>query len=134
MHQHDRRGTPRARSLRKQATRAEQIVWRWLRDRRFGGWKFRRQYPIGLFIADFYCDRLKLVIELDGSGHQYRAEYDSRRTADLTRMGISVVRISNEVVRRSPDAAGDAIIAAILERLPLTRRFAARSPEGEGSR
>jgi len=119
--------------MRKSPTRSEAIVWRWLRDRRFGGWKFRRQYPIGPYIADFYCDRLSLVIELDGSGHEFKVDYDSERTSYLSNLGMQVVRIANKQVRRDPDAAADTIIAAILSRIPLTRRFAAPSPKGEGS-
>jgi len=107
-------------------------VWRWLRDRRFGNWKFRRQYPIGPFVADFYCDALRLVVELDGMSHDFSSDYDSRRTRYLTKLGIEVVRVSNLQVLRQPDSAADTIIAAILLRLPLTRRFAPPSPQGEG--
>src|SRR5713101_722536 len=120
--------------MRKSATRSEAIVWRWLRDRRFGRWKFRRQYPIGAYIADFYCDQLKLVIELDGSGHVFKVDYHNERTSFFARLGVQVVRIANKQVRRDPDAAADTIIAAILLRIPLTRRFAAPSPKGEGYR
>ncbi len=119
--------------MRKSATRSEAIVWRWLRDRRFGRWKFRRQYPIGPYIADFYCHHLKLVIELDGSGHEFKVDYDDERTSYLSDLGMQVVRIANRQLRRDPDAAADTIIAAILSRIPLTRRFAAPSPQGEGT-
>jgi YD repeat-containing protein len=78
VHEHDQ-NTERARALRKESTLTEEIVWRWLRNRRFGDWKFRRQYPIGPYIADFYCDALKLVIEIDGETHDYSFEYDERR-------------------------------------------------------
>ncbi|HEX9406554.1 MAG TPA: endonuclease domain-containing protein [Thermoanaerobaculia bacterium] len=122
----------RARDLRKYSTRAERIVWRWLRDRRFGGWKSRRQYPIGRYIADFYCDPLKLVIELDGSGHALKVAYDEERTRYLAALGIYVVRLLNMKVLSEPNAAADTIIAAILLRRPPTRRFAAPSPQGEG--
>ena len=132
MHKHSGVGTERARELRKGSTRAERIVWRWLRDRRFGGWKFRRQYPIGRFIADFYCDPLKVVIELDGSGHDFKVDYDAERTRFLARVGVQVIRISNVQVLREPDAVADTIISAILSRLPLTRPFGPPSPEGEG--
>ena len=132
VHEHSDVGTQRARELRKQSTRAERIVWRWFRDRRFGGWKFRRQYPIGPFIADFYCDALKLVVEIDGSGHLWRWYYDEARMKYLRHVGIAVVRISNVQVCREPDAAADTIISAILSRLPLTWPFGPPSPEGEG--
>ena len=132
MHKHSGVALDRAREMRKRSTRAERIVWRWLRDRRFGGWKFRRQYPIGPFIADFYCDQLKLIVELDGQGHAFEMKYDQERTSFLNKLGIKVVRIANQLVLHEADAAADTIIAAILLRRPLTRRFAAPSPEGEG--
>ena len=56
----------RARELRASSTPAEQALWKLLRDRRLQGIKFRRQSPLGIFVADFYCPELKLVIELDG--------------------------------------------------------------------
>jgi len=49
--------------MRKAPTRSEDRVWSWLRDRRFGGYKFRRQHPVGDYIVDFYCSELKLAIE-----------------------------------------------------------------------
>jgi very-short-patch-repair endonuclease len=103
-------------------------VWRWLRDRRFGNWKFRRQYPVGRFIADFYCDPLKLVIEIDGLAHAYRFARDSARTRYLGKIGIQVVRIANQQVLQEPVSDAEAIVAAILVRLPHTRRSAAPSP------
>jgi len=118
VHRHDSLGTQRARNLRRKDTLPERIVWRWLRDRRFGGWKFRRQDPIGPFIADFYCDPLRLIVEIDGTGHQFTAESDKMRTSYLRRLDIDVVRITNTQVLRDPDSAGQIIIAAIVSRLP----------------
>jgi len=132
VHEYRKGGREVARAFRKTPTRTERIVWRWLRDRRFGNWKFRRQYPIEPFIVDFYCDALKLVVEIDGPSHEFTADYDAARTRYLEKLGMLVVRISNFKVRREQLAAADTIIAAILLRLPLTRRFAAPSPEGEG--
>ena len=63
--------TNRARTLRKHSTPEEMRVWRWLRDRRFTGLKFRRQKPLGNSIADFYCAEIGLVIELDGRGTKH---------------------------------------------------------------
>ena len=59
----------RARELRRTQTDAEKILCRYLRNRNFQGYKFRRQYPVGRYIADFACIPLKLIIELDGSQH-----------------------------------------------------------------
>jgi very-short-patch-repair endonuclease len=87
--------------MRRFATREEGLIWYCLRSRKFGGYKFRRQEPIGPFIADFYCAELKLVIEMDGEHHGSRAmhDYDSARTEELNRRGISVVRIRNRDLR-----------------------------------
>ncbi len=89
---------PRARSLRKDMTDAERQVWYALRDRRFAGWKFRRQVPFDQYILDFVCFDAKLVIEVDGGQHDQRAEYDARRTAHLERCGFTVLRFWNNEV------------------------------------
>ena len=85
-------------SLRNNLTPAEATLWRALRGKGAGGWKFRRQQGIGPFILDFYCPELRLCIELDGSVHDYSYEYDQRRTAYLAAQGIRVVRFRNEQV------------------------------------
>ncbi|MGZ7031059.1 MAG: endonuclease domain-containing protein, partial [Thermoanaerobaculia bacterium] len=112
----------RARDLRRSSTREERIVWRWLGDRRLRGVKFRRQHPILNFIADFYCDELKLVVEVDGPGHETTAQdvYDVRRSCDLSKLGVSIVRVRNEDVRKDPDSTAAALIAMI-ERLRSER-------------
>jgi very-short-patch-repair endonuclease len=58
-----------ARQLRKKETWAEKLVWRWLRDRRFSSYKFRRQHPLGDYSLDFFCEEAELAIELDGGQH-----------------------------------------------------------------
>jgi len=58
-----------ARALRKKETWAEKLLWRWLRDRRFAGYKFRRQPPEGIYYLDDFCKEASLAIELDGFGH-----------------------------------------------------------------
>jgi very-short-patch-repair endonuclease len=79
-------------------TDAEHQVWRQLRDRRFRSLKFRRQYPIGPYFADFACPALKLVVELDGGQHAERAEPDQRRSEYLARHGFVVFRVWNNDV------------------------------------
>ena len=86
----------RARSLRRSQTDSEGRLWGELRSRRLGGWKWRRQAPIGPFIADFYCPAARLVVELDGSQHLDQAEYDARRTRYLHRLGLTVIRFSSD--------------------------------------
>ena len=89
-----------ARFLRRNQTDAEQALWHTLRGRRFEGCKFRRQYPIGPFIADFACISHRLVIELDGGQHAARAS-DARRDAYLAREGWRVLRFWNNDVLRN---------------------------------
>ena len=89
-----------AQALRKNMTLAEKILWKELRNRKFSGLKFRRQHPIGQFIADFYCPGKGLVIELDGGIHKLeeRIEKDLNRTAELDRLGLIVIRFTNDDV------------------------------------
>jgi very-short-patch-repair endonuclease len=76
-----------ARKLRRDATDAEQLLWRAMREK-LPDWKFRRQHPIGTRIADFVCPAAKLVIELDGGRHADHAEDDAARTAELGHTAI----------------------------------------------
>ena len=68
-----------ARELRRSQTDAEELLWGLLRNRRLGGYKFRRQQVLGHFILDFYCPQVRLAIELDGGGHAEpsQSRYDS---------------------------------------------------------
>lgn len=86
-----------ARSLRKQPTQAEQILWERLRDGKLNGIKFRRQHPFEGFILDFYCDELRLAIEVDGEIHltKENLHYDKLRTEYLYEFGIAVLRFKN---------------------------------------
>ena len=71
----------RARALRKKSTWAEKLMWRWLRDRRFSSYKFRRQHPLGGYNPDFFCEEGRVAVELDGSGHGFplRQVHDAER-------------------------------------------------------
>src|SRR5262245_44390994 len=101
----------RRRELRAASTDAEAAMWRRLKAKRFGGYKFRRQHPCGPYILDFYCPRARLAIELDGGQHfTLEAQaYDERRTAFLCRHGISVLRFPTDLVFREPQAVIDVI-------------------------
>ena len=83
-----------ARDLRKRETWAEKIVWRWLRDRRFSRYKFRRQHPIGPYCLDFYCEEASLNIELDGGQHA-GSPRDAARDRMLRQAGFRVLRFWN---------------------------------------
>ena len=85
-------------ALRKNMTPAEALLWRALKGRGAGGLKFRRQQGIGPYILDFYCPERQLGIELDGSSHNHKYEYDEQRTAYFRKQGIRIIRFSNEQV------------------------------------
>ena len=112
----------RARELRRDGSRAEKICWELLRDRRLGKVKFRRQHPIGPYVADFACISRKLVIEVDGDHHAFQVGADARRTAFLEAHGWRVVRFwANEVVG-NPEGIWRTIsllIAPLTQPLPL---------------
>jgi very-short-patch-repair endonuclease len=90
------------RRLRKRQTKAERLLWECLRAKRLNGMKFRRQHPLGRYIADFYCPEAHLVIELDGKIHQIKdqKEYDGSRQEVIGMRGIRVLRIKNEEIEQ----------------------------------
>ena len=102
-------------SLRNHATSAESALWRVLKSRNVNGLKFRRQQGIGPYVLDFYCAELKLCVELDGSSHDYKYEYDERRTMFLSQQGIRVIRFRNEMVWTNLDYIMSEIIAVAKE-------------------
>jgi len=85
----------RARKLRKESTPAERLLWSALRNASFAGLKFRRQHPIGFYVADFCCQEEKLVIELDGDSHDFSERKDKERTEALNDEGYRVIRFAN---------------------------------------
>src|SRR5580698_1137924 len=95
--------TERARALRQVETWSEKLVWRWLRSRRFSGYKFRRQHPLGDYYLDFFCEEAELAIELDGSQHGYpdQQTHDAKREEFLKSQGIKVLRFWNSHLRRN---------------------------------
>jgi very-short-patch-repair endonuclease len=105
----------RSRDMRHPLTPAEQKVWERVRNNQLG-FKIRRQHPIDRFIADFYCARAKLCIEIDGDTHAEpgQAEYDAARTAWLEARGYRVVRFHNDDVHHNLSAVLDALRAACL--------------------
>ena|SRR5688572_18293197 len=90
----------RARELRNKLTPAEQIFWLLLKEK-FPEYKFRKQHPISIYVADFYCHKLKLVVEIDGSIHDsYEAQVnDEKRQKDLENLELTVIRFTNEQIR-----------------------------------
>lgn len=93
-----RQETFRARELRRAATPAERHLWQQLRGRYLEGAKFRRQQPLGPYIADFFCKEAALVIEADGRPHFPPPVRDQRRDAFLAAAGLFVLRFSNDEI------------------------------------
>jgi very-short-patch-repair endonuclease len=116
-----------ARKMRAEPTRAEYKLWWLLRNKAAGGLRFRRQHPIGPYIADFCCPAAKLVIELDGSQHgsDRNAQHDAQRTRWLEKEGYRVLRFDNEGFLSDPHAALEFIWRAVQESGCLR-------PQGEG--
>ena len=108
------------RSLRQRETWAEQLMWRWLRSRRFAAYKFRRQHPFGDHVLDFFCLEAWLNIELDGSGHGFpdQREKDAVRDAELEWKGVKVLRFWNADLRKNARGIQDMIWNALNERAP----------------
>ena len=105
----------RARSLRKDATDAESLLWFHLRDRRLGNHKFRRQRPIGPYFADFACLEAKLIVELDGGQHVEAVDYDETRTGFMVAQGFRVLRFWNNEVLAQTSAVLERILQALQE-------------------
>ncbi|MER9618302.1 endonuclease domain-containing protein [Mesorhizobium sp. M0207] len=99
-----------ARSMRREPTEAEDRLWHELRGRTLDSIKFRRQVPVGRFIADFVCAEGRLIVEIDGSQHA-DSGYDRERDAELKARGFRVLRFWNDDVLRDLNAVCDTIIA-----------------------
>ena len=93
------------RQLRKSMSKAETVLWTNLRGSRMRGLRFRRQHPVGPFIADFACAKARLIIEVDGDSQasDQAQAYDARRTRYLTKRGWRERRFSNDAVLRNLD-------------------------------
>jgi cyclase len=111
----------RAENLRKRMTESEKLLWEKLKKYRRTGFKFRRQHPMGPFIADFYCHRAKLVVELDGRHHQI-AEVkmnDEIRKSIINSWGINVIRFNNVDVLTNLESVVQKIESYIFPPAPL---------------
>lgn len=104
--------TQRARELRSNASIPERMLWGLLRGRRLCGIKFRRQHAIGPYVADFFCEKAKLVVELDGESHTGQGIADAQRTAFLESRGLRVIRVANDDLLRDSDAVATYIARA----------------------
>ena len=107
-----------ARHSRRNLTDAERAFWRRVRYRQLGGFRFRRQAPIGTYIVDFVCFERRLVIEVDGGQHMQAAEADRKRSDWLERNGFRVLRFWNHHVLQAPDAVIEAVWEALEQPAP----------------
>jgi very-short-patch-repair endonuclease len=88
-----------SRNLRNNSTLAEVLLWNKLKKRQMCGYQFMRQKPIGEYIVDFYCSKLKLIIEVDGETHRYKLTEDVERQDWLEDLGLSVLRFDDAEVK-----------------------------------
>jgi len=95
-------------------------MWRWLRGRRFSGYKFRRQHPLGNYYLDFFCEEAELDIELDGRQHGFpdQQAHDAERAMFLKSLGIKTLRFWNLHLRRNAQSIRDTIFKALQQRAP----------------
>jgi len=102
-HGADKKIKSRARLLRKTMTSQELLLWDNLKNRQLCGKHFRRQHPYGIYILDFYCHESNLAIEIDGTIHHYKMDYDRERTEYLESTGLKVIRFSNNDIENKID-------------------------------
>ncbi|MEO6391487.1 MAG: endonuclease domain-containing protein [Pyrinomonadaceae bacterium] len=110
----------RARKLRRGQTTAEEFLWRMLRNRQFGGYKFRRQHQYGNYIVDFYCHQAELVVECDGPIHEENEQWqhDQERSIYLNSQGLRILRFANDDILNHPEQ----VLATIGRKLPPSSR------------
>jgi len=122
-----------AKRLRREMTDAERNLWSVLRNSQLEGAKFRRQQPIGPFIADFVCQQARLIVEADGGQHA-KSTSDDRRTAFLESKGYRVIRFWNNEILRNLEGVAGSILAALKTPHPAQPAAESLSPSrGEGN-
>lgn len=95
----------RAAELRRNMTKAEKLLWRELKSKKILVFTFRRQHPVNMFIADFYCHKVRLAIEIDGSIHEVdgNKEKDQGREDEFEKFGITTIRFTNNEIYQKLD-------------------------------
>lgn len=122
----------KAQRLRRELTEAERVLWSILRNRQLGAAKFRRQQPIGPFIADFVCHERRLIIEADGGQHA-DSRADQRRTTFLQIRGYRILRFWNNDILNNLDGVAEVIAVALSTPHPAQAAPESPSPSrGEG--
>ena len=118
--------TPLARTLRRNATRAERRLWQGLRREQVAGFRFRRQVVLGRFIADFACLEARMIVEVDGATPSTDEEIarDAARSAALAAEGFDILRCTNEDVYGNLDGVLETIRLRLMELRPRIDKFA----------
>jgi very-short-patch-repair endonuclease len=109
---------PRARALRQNVTEAERRVRQILRSHQMQGYKFRRQVPIGRYIADFVCHEARLIVEIDGGQHDFSSPQEAERSAFLQSEGYRILRFWNNEVLTNLDGAHRTIVSELARITP----------------
>jgi very-short-patch-repair endonuclease len=127
--------TQRSRELRTQASEAEQKLWRYLRRKTVHSYRFRRQFPLGPYFADFCCFPVRLIIEVDGNQHTeaMQAVHDARRTAWLNRNSFHVIRFAASDVMTSIGNVLEEIERVVSQQERLLRYLGSPLPLREGA-
>ena len=110
-----------ARHHRNSPTIAEQQLWQLLRRRQLDGFRFRRQFPVGPYFADFFCPAARFAVEVDGNSHLGPQRKDRLRDTFFRRRSITVLRIPNHLVLDEPDNVLDLVRTALHACTPLTK-------------
>lgn len=116
----------RRKDLRKKSTKAEKILWEYLRNRNLAGFKFKRQYSVDSFIIDFYCPKVKLGIEVDGEVHftEEAKDYDENRSGFLSDFGIEIIRFHNDEIYNNLKV----VLNTIEEKLKILEKLIQKAP------
>jgi very-short-patch-repair endonuclease len=127
----------RAQELRKTMTKPERLLW-WALRRQQTGFRFRKQHPAGVYVLDFYCDSLRLCVEVDGESHDFRITSDRRRDAWLAKLGIHTLRVRADDVLANLQGVVQMIVAEAHSRADALKfapppALRATSPKGGGA-
>jgi very-short-patch-repair endonuclease len=117
---HNQNLVDRIQTLRDNPTPGEHQLWSLIEETRPEGFEFRRQHPIGSYIADFYCPVHKCVIEIDSPSPGSSQEYDLKRDRYMTQLGITVFRFTEEDAQSNPEAILETVVSHCGSSLPLT--------------
>ena len=111
----------RSQRLRSESTLSEVLLWNEIKNKKLGV-QFLRQKPIGNYIVDFYCARLRLIIEIDGSSHDFKQDYDSFRYEYFKTIGLTVIKFTDIEIKRNLEAVLRSLNEKISEMIPPLKK------------